>query len=181
MSLIDQSILDDLRQIDPNKIEKIEARVSDLESLPDGKYDIEIVSGEIKKVKETMIVFNFNVKVLNGVNAGFVCQSNARWIKGNNGLDYDVISRVVADFVTLGIPSSDLEGAGKFAANIGEAITKVVGRKAKAEKKTNESKGKTYHNLYINSLLPNDFKPSASAPAVMVFEQQTESEEGIPF
>lgn len=181
MSLIDQSILDDLREIDPNKIEKPIQRSAGLDSLPDGKYDVQIVSGDLKKLDDGKIVFNFSIKIIGGSNAGFICQSDARWIKGADGINYDAINRIVSDLVTLGVPAGDWKGPGEFAANITAALTLVAGRKAKVQKVSKEKLGKTYHNLYINSLLPNDFKPSASAPAVMVFEQQTESDEGIPF
>ncbi len=181
MSIIDQSILDDLRDLDPSKIEKPTQRAAGLDGLPDGKYDIQIVSGDLKKLDDGKIVFNFSVKIIGGSNAGFVCQSDARWVKGEKGLNYDAINRIVSDLVTLGIPAGDWKGPGEFAANIASALTLVAGRKAKAQKVSKDSMGKTYHNLYINSLLPNDFKPSASAPAVMSFEQQSESDEGIPF
>ena len=80
--------------------------------------------------------------------------------------DEDSYSRLLRLLITLGFDADVWKkSAGRpFSQEFPKALRAMPGMRFKAKKATNESKGKTYHNLYPDARLP-DGKPDKFGPA----------------
>lgn len=167
---ISDEIMAELRALDGQQIPTPEVRQrAGLDSLPDGNYDFEIRSGELKRIDNGSILFEFQVKILGGAHDGFCCGLGALWIKNQDGtFDTEKIGRLMADFVTLGFDADQWTGSRTFSKEVGKVIARLPGIKAKGKKVSKPGKTRTFHNLYINARLPDDHKP-APAPEKPIF------------
>jgi hypothetical protein len=163
MSYIDPVILAELAELDGKDIKPTEGgKRPSTDSLAEGLYDFEVQSGEFKKTSSGSVIFSFVIKVIGGANDGYVCETPAKFLKGQDGTwDERNIASLKGDLITLGFDADAWTGSRTFTSEIAKVMPKLKGIKAKGQRKNGTKGTKVYYNFYINAMLPRDYKPQA--------------------
>lgn len=125
----------------------------DLSALADGVYDFTILKANLEKTKQ---------QGKNIIKVECRCEQTTQLVEKVYFLDSrENLERFGGDMGTFGFPVGTW---GKPGAELGkvvpDAIGKLPGKRFKGTKKTANVGDKTYHNLYVNSRLP-DADPAA--------------------
>lgn len=130
------------------------------EILPDGLYTLEILSVALKRSPRAGTpIFAMVCRVVGGPVGGAVLERGSVLTSQQN------IDRLGADLVTLGLDAGEwkAEKGRPFSKELVANMARLPGKKFVAQKKANESDGKVYHNLYINSLVSGAAMPQTPA------------------
>jgi hypothetical protein len=120
-----------------------------LAKLPDGKYTFDVIAAEFKKSdKATVLTLKIATQHGDSVYEG----KHDYWLVGKEGVDERSLNNVKADLKALGFDVDEWTRANlrPFGEELTKACRVLVGLKIDGAKKNNESKGKTYTNIYIN-------------------------------
>lgn len=153
-------ILDELSRFDNDFAPT--TRYADVEALPDGYYDVEIVGAAFDRTQEQrLLVCRWVLRVIDGPKADMIFERLAF-------LDsLKKAERFGGELKLLGFDTESWKAPLRpFSVELGKALPKMIGMKFHARKVTRPDGNRTYHNLDITGLLkPNAGKAPAGAPA----------------
>jgi hypothetical protein len=129
-----------------------------LDMVADGDYDWTVLSGEIRvtpKSGDTIVALEIR------------CEATGQVVERASFLSSQQNADILAgDLLTLGFDTPNWKAsAGRpFSQELPKALAAVAGRRFRGTKKANNSNGKTYHNLYLNSRLPDAVPGQTASP-----------------
>jgi hypothetical protein len=167
----------DLRQYDDDFVPAPPAAaMSKVEGLADGEYLLEIAEAKCKTPKGNNIL-ELHLEVLSpGPHEGMSIQHS---LFINNA---EAANRVGRDLLTLGFDTDQWKVANgrPFSVEFEKAVKLLKGLRFKGTKKTNESGGKTYHNLYIDERVRTDGQPERFGPEQLNAAADPDDPFGLP-
>lgn len=152
-----------------------------LAKLPDGKYTYDVLAAQYKKGVNSTI---FTLKIAAQVGEAVYEGKHEYWLgrdkNGSTEWDERSINTLKGDLKTMGFDADEWTRANlrPFGDELTKACRAMVGMKIDGAKKENESKGKTYTNIYINGrALTEDKKTLDGKPAKYNAELIQEAED----
>jgi hypothetical protein len=155
--MIDLSQFDSEYQVPDPAEQKDRSYLSGPECLPDGaNYDLEIQSATMTVTKDGTNLFKMVLKVIGGKFDGTVLEKPS-FIKTKENINF-----LGKEMLTLGFDSDQwtLENGRPFSQEFPKAMRLLAGVRFSGQRKDSPgSKGRSFHNLYINKRL-EDGKPA---------------------
>ncbi len=128
-----------------------------LEILPDGDYDFQITSMVLERTKkENTLILRQGLRVLSGSHGVGKELERAYFFKSQQNVDI-----LGGDLCRLNFDADKWTTANNrpFSKELQAVLPKCVGLRFRGKKSSNADNGKTYHNLYINSLITGGSVP----------------------
>lgn len=148
-----------------------------LAKLPDGEYTFEIDSAELARPNDKTAIFRRKLIVLGGEYDGTDVPGDI-FLKHNGDAKEMGLDQLKKELRLLGFDVDDWRPPDRsLGKELPKACAAMKGIRFVGKKKTNESNGKTYHNLYVENRVEGDGKPAKFGPD----ELNKAAKEDIPF